>query len=91
METAVAHSVELGSSLEGFVASLVASGRYNSKSEVLREGVRLLRERELRLSVLDATIARGLADAEAGRIKPAVEIFDRLEAKYRGLMRAEAG
>jgi antitoxin ParD1/3/4 len=91
METAVAHSVELGSSLEDFVASLVASGRYNSKSEVLREGVRLLLERELSLSVLDAAITRGLAYAEAGRVKPAFKIFDRLEAKYRALTQAEAG
>ena len=29
------------SQLEGFVAKLVETGRYNSKSEVLREGVRL--------------------------------------------------
>ena len=34
---------------------------------------------------LDASIARGLADAEAGRTKSAEEIFDRLEAKYREL------
>jgi antitoxin ParD1/3/4 len=76
-------SVDLGSKLEKFVASLVKSGRYNSKSEVLREGVRMIQERETRLAALDAAIARGIADAEAGRVKPASEVFDRLEAKYR--------
>lgn len=40
-------SVDVGSKLEAFVAKLVESGRYNSKSEVLREGLRLLHEREL--------------------------------------------
>lgn len=54
-----------------------------TQSEVLREGVRLVQEREARLAALDATIERGIADADAGRVKPAGEVFDRLEAKYR--------
>jgi antitoxin ParD1/3/4 len=74
-------SAELGPQLEGFVTKLVESGRYNSKSEVLREGVRLIQEREARLAALDAAIARGMADADAGRVKPAAEVFDRLEAR----------
>ena len=44
----MASSVDLGN-LEQSVERLVASGRYNSKSEVLREGVRLVEEREKRL------------------------------------------
>jgi antitoxin ParD1/3/4 len=78
-------SADLGAQLESFVAKLVESGRYNSKSEVLREGVRLIQEREARLSALDASLARSLADAEAGRVKPAAEVFDRLEEKYEGM------
>lgn len=76
-------SADLGQQLEHFVSNLVATGRYNSKSEVLREGVRLIQERETRLAALDASIARGLADADAGRTAPADAAFDRLEAKYR--------
>jgi antitoxin ParD1/3/4 len=49
----------------------------------LREGLRLLEEREKRLAALDAAIAQGRADVKAGRTKPAEEVFDRLEAKYR--------
>lgn len=75
-------SVDLGPQLEEFVAQLVSKGRYNSKSEVLREGLRLVQEREAKLAALDAALARGIADAEAGRVKPAEEVFDRLEAKY---------
>jgi antitoxin ParD1/3/4 len=82
-------SVDLGSRLEKFVASLVKSGRYNSKSEVLREGVRLLEEREKRLAALDAAIARGIADADAGRVKPAGQVFRRLDAKYRAAAKAK--
>jgi len=83
------NSVDLGKPLEKFVTGLVKSGRYNSKSEVLREGVRLIQERETRLASLDAAIARGVADAEAGRMNPAQEVFDRLEAKYRTLAKGK--
>ena len=78
-------SADLGQQLEGFVTKRVNSGRYNSKSEVLREGVRLVQEREARLAALDAAIARGLADTAANIVGPAEAIFDRVEAKYRGL------
>lgn len=78
-------SADLGQQLETFVASLVATGRYNSKSEVLREGVRLIQDREARVAALDASIARGLADADADNTTPAEDVFDRLEAKYRAM------
>lgn len=82
-------SADLGQQLESYVGTLVKTGRYNSKSEVLREGVRLVQDREARLAALDAAIARGLADADAGRTKPMDEVFDRLEAKYQAM--ADAG
>jgi antitoxin ParD1/3/4 len=78
-------SADLGKQLEAFVAGLVETGRYNSKSEVLREGVRLIQERETRLAALDASIMRGMADVDAGRTKDAASVFDRLESKYRTL------
>jgi len=84
----MASSVDLGLQLEKFVASLVDSGRYNSKSEVLREGLRLLQEREQRLKVLNRSLDRGLAAAKAGKVKPAEEVFDRLEAKYRKMAKS---
>ena len=78
-------SAELGEKLESFVTTLVQSGRYNSKSEVLREGIRLVQDRETRLQALDAAIARGVADADAGRTTPAEEVFERLSQRYRGM------
>ncbi|HEX7782745.1 MAG TPA: type II toxin-antitoxin system ParD family antitoxin [Sphingobium sp.] len=78
-------SADLGQQLETFVTGLVETGRYNSKSEVLREGVRLIQERETRLSALQVSIARGLLDMEAGRTTTAEQVFDRLEAKYQAM------
>lgn len=75
-------SADLGSQLESFVTKLVETGRYNSKSEVLREGIRLVQEREARLAVLDQALARGIEDAEAGRAKPLTDVVARLERKY---------
>jgi antitoxin ParD1/3/4 len=85
----MAISAELGEKLEAVVADLVKNGRYNSKSEVLREGVRLVQEREAALSRLDAALARGIADADAGRVKPLEEVVERLRAKYQAMAAAE--
>jgi antitoxin ParD1/3/4 len=81
-------SADLGSQLEGFVAKLVKTGRNNAKSEVLREGIRLIQEREARLAVLDRARAKGIVDTEAGRTDPAGNVFARLESKYEALGRA---
>jgi antitoxin ParD1/3/4 len=78
----MASSANLGQRLEDYVSELIKNGRYQSRSEVLREGVRLVEEREKRLVALDASIARGLADAEAGRVTPVREVADKLAAKY---------
>ena len=76
-------SAELALQLESLITRLVASGRYGSKSEVLREGVRLIQERERWLETLDALLATSLAEAEAGLGQPAEAVFDNLERKYR--------
>ena len=56
-------NVSIGARWEGFVERIVKSGRYGSASEVVREGLRLVEEREARLAglreKLDASIAAG--------------------------------
>ena len=59
-------TVELGA-LEAVVERLVKEGRYGSKSEVLRTGVRMVEEREAKLAELHAILQEGLDDLEAGR------------------------
>lgn len=77
----MAMNADLGEALEQFVTDLVDSGRYASESDVLRDGVRIIQEREAWLAELDASILRGTADADAGRTIPMDEVFDRIEAK----------
>jgi len=60
-------TVELGA-LEQVVEHLVREGRYGSKSEVLRTGVRLVQEHEARLAALLGKLQEGVNDAEAGRL-----------------------
>lgn len=54
-----------------FVESLVLSGRYQNASEVLREGLRLIEDREreeaVKLRALQAAAEHGWADIAAGR------------------------
>lgn len=85
----MAISADLGKKLEEVVEDLVRNGRYNSKSEVLREGVRLVQEREAALRRLDAALARGIADAEAGRVHSVDEVFDEIEAKLQARIDAQ--
>lgn len=56
-------NVSIGERWENFVERAVQTGRYGSASEVVREGLRLVEEREAKLqalrSRLDASIAAG--------------------------------
>ena len=90
MEVGIASSVNLGDQLEGFVSQLVKTGRYNSRSEVLREGIRIIHERETRLAALDASITRGLEDADQGRLHDLDDVASALDAKYAGMAEGQA-
>jgi antitoxin ParD1/3/4 len=85
----MASSVNLGEQLEAFITDAVKNGRYGSRSEVLREGVRVIQEREKRLAKLDAQLARAVDDIEAGRTYDADEVFARLERKYSNMAERE--
>ncbi len=78
----MASTVDLGVKLENIVGELVARGRFNSRSEILREGVRLIHERETRLLALDSAISRGLADADAGRVHDLDDVEAELLTRY---------
>lgn len=72
-------SYSIGHHFEGFVRQQVESGRYASASEVVRDALRLLEEREHQLRGLRAAVLEGAA---SGPGIPAGKVFERLEAKY---------
>lgn len=49
-------NVSIGERWQGFVDGIVKAGRYGSASEVVREGLRLVEEREAKLNALRETI-----------------------------------
>ena len=62
-------SITLPTEMVRIIREKVGNGTYASNSEVIREAMRGWMEKENRLIALDAAIARGLADAEVGRVQ----------------------
>ena len=54
-------NVSIGERWEKFVESTVQEGRYSSASEVVREGLRLVEEREAKLRALRETLNASIA------------------------------
>ena len=73
-------SISLGDHFREFVESQVASGRFGSASEVVRAGLRLLQEHDMKLHALREALIEG---EESGPAKP----FDR--ARFVGRMRSK--
>ncbi len=84
-------SYTIGKHFEEFIREQIATGRYASASEVIRDALRLLEEREARKAAFEKSIEDSLADVEAGRVFDADEVFDRLEAKYLAMANATRG
>jgi len=85
-------SYEIGSQLNHFVEDLVSSGRYNSKNEVVREGLRLVREREQLRQIKLEEVRKAFQDGiNSGRDSTANAVFDRLEAKYAAIAEDNEG
>ncbi len=53
-------SITLGEHFDRYIADQLATGRYRTASEVIREGLRLHEERELKLAALRAALEQGL-------------------------------
>ncbi len=60
-------SVSLGEHFTGFIGERVASGRYNSASDVVRAGLRLLEEHEAKVEALRDALVEGERSGPADR------------------------
>ena len=75
-------NVSLTPELEQFVQGRLASGRYQTASEVVREGLRLLelqeRDRDAAYKALKAKLKRGAEQAERGEVVDGEEFLEQL-------------
>lgn len=80
-------NVSLTPALEKFVAQKVQSGLYQTASEVIREGLRLLEERDAlqqaRLDDIRQAIQDGNAQLVRGEGLPGEPVFEHIRAKSR--------
>jgi len=78
-------SVTLPGEMARVIHERVNSGNYGSVSEVIRDAMRAWLQRERRLAALDAALARGVAELDAGQGQDAEqvrkELRERLSAK----------
>ena len=74
-------NVSIGERWEGFVETAVKSGRYASASEVVREGLRLVEEREARLEALRETLAASIAQGGRHTEEDVIAALDACDAE----------
>jgi len=81
-------NISLTKELESYVNQKVESGLYHSASEVIRDGLRLMKERDAlhqhRLTELRREIAVGVDQANSGQVQPFnEEVAERIKARGR--------
>jgi antitoxin ParD1/3/4 len=78
-------NISLTQQLEELVQRKVTTGRYNSASEVIREALRLLEERDqikdLQLQALRKEISKGIRQADKGDLVSGEQAFEKLRKR----------
>ncbi len=86
-------NVSLTQELENLVHEKVQSGLYTSASEVVREALRLLNDRDTiqqqRLAELKREVAVGLEELRQGKSAPGEQVFEELRARSEARRRNE--
>ena len=88
----MATSYSIGKHFEAFIEGLIESGRYSTASEVMRDGLRLIEEREERraakLEALRAEIQKGIDSGPAEEVDIA-EMIKSVKARGRQRLAAQ--
>lgn len=74
-------SFSLGPHWDEFIKQQVATGRYGSASEVVREALRRMEDEAEKFAKLKADIEEGIRQAEAGETVDGREVFAQIYAK----------
>lgn len=83
-------SFTLGERYESYVKAQLASGRFNTASEVLQAALQLMEQYDRRVDLLDSSVHDGLDDIAQGRLHSSDTVFDDLEARYERLAQERA-
>ena len=75
----VATNVNLTPELESFARSCVEGGQYNNVSEVVRSGLRLLKEQVERRRAFDAMITRAIEETDAKGARTMDDVLTRVD------------
>lgn len=75
-------SVTLGEHFEQIIEKSIESGRYSSASEVIREGLRLVDEREQKINILRKAIEAGERSGYVKHFDP-VKHLEKLNQSFR--------
>jgi antitoxin ParD1/3/4 len=88
-------NISITPELDAFLQRRVNSGRYQTTSEVVREGLRLLerheKERDEAFSQLKARLERGAAQADRGELIDVDEVFEELRQMIEERRHAKSG
>ena len=76
-------SISLGDRFSDFIANQVRSGRYNSASDVMRAGLRLLEEHEAKVATLESALIVG-ENSGATRPFDSEAFLARMKTKHGG-------
>jgi antitoxin ParD1/3/4 len=87
-------NISLTKELENYVSQKLESGMYHSASEVIRDGLRLMKERDelhqSKLAELRKEIAIGVDQADRGQVQPFnAEVTARIKARGRKRLAAQ--
>jgi antitoxin ParD1/3/4 len=86
-------SFALGDHFETFIEAQVQGGRYNNASEVVRDALRLLEDRERLREISLVELSRLAEEGRASGLsaEDGEAVLDRLETKYRSMIRSPEG
>ena len=88
----MATSYSIGKHFEDMIDGLIKDGRYATASEIIRDGLRLVEEREerrkVKLEALRAEIQKGI---DSGPAEDVGDMFERIKAEGRKRLAAKNG
>jgi antitoxin ParD1/3/4 len=82
MQLAEKLSITLPAEMARVIREKVGAGVYSSNSEVIREAVRQWMERNQQLALLDASISKGLSDAQSERTQSIEAVREQLHQRF---------